>query len=380
MGARPREQIWIENDRGRFDRFRRIEVNTDVFGEASAMVEIADDRAWRSLRPMLEPGSAYRIYCNGLIVFTGRVDAHELPVTTDDGIAIQITLRTQMADARVGSADPTVRVTNTSIREFIIGLYARHKFTADDFLFQIDADRDLITGKKAGRAPPVDLEPFKADAAKVQPTETTYDAAKRHLERHHLMHWDAATGRICVGLPSDTQPPFYRFVQRRGVCNFRDARPVRDWSEIPSSIAVYGGGVGKDILRAPVKGEARDVDVSAIPDGGSVHFRRRVNLGIEGAKTLAFANAQARRELMARSRRKAAWEIAVDDWSFWDGQRATPYAIATTADIDIETHAGTVLNGIYLVTGCKKSLDVDSGARCSLSLLAKGLIDPLANT
>jgi HK97 family phage major capsid protein len=46
---RPPEDIWIECERGRFDRFRSIEVTTDIFGEAQAVFEVGDDRAWRTL-------------------------------------------------------------------------------------------------------------------------------------------------------------------------------------------------------------------------------------------------------------------------------------------------------------------------------------------
>lgn len=376
MAARPRDRIWIECERGRFDKFRRLELSTDVFGDAQCWFEVADDRAWRTLRPLLAPGREFRVYCNGLLQFTGRVECDELPTTCDDGTVIQVVMRTRLADARIGGADPSVRVANTSIKQFLLALYAPHGFTEADFLFTPETDRDLVTGKKKGAKDPVDLDELKADKAKVQPTETTFEAAKRHLERHHLMHWDCATGLIAVGLPSDTQPPMYRFEQRRGVCNFREARPVRDWGEVPGELWVYGGATSANVLRAPVKGVAVDYDL-AIEAANSGNFNRRVILGVEGAKDLARANAQARRELAARSRRKAAWEIVADDWTFWDGSRATPYAINTTADIDVAVHEGSELRGVFLVTGVKKRLDEKDGAQSTLTMLAKGLIDPV---
>ncbi len=351
-------------------------MSTDIFGEAMGSFEVADDRAWQSMRTLLLPSRELRIVCNGLPVLTGRVDCNELPVSVEDGTVIQVVVRTRLADTRIGSANPNVRVQNTSIRDFIVALYEPHGFTADDFLFSPDTDRDLATGKKVGRRDPVDLEPFVADKAKVLPTETTDAAAKRHLERHHQMLWDAATGLICVGLPDDRQTPFYRFEQRRGVCNFRSARPVNDLGEVPGELWVYGGGVGNDVLRAPVRGVAVDFDL-AISAASTGHFNRRVILGVQGAKDLARANAQARRELAARSRRKAAWEVVADDWTFWDGARATPYAIGTTAEMAVETHAGSALAGRFLVTGVRKSADPEQGVSTTLTLLAQGLIDPV---
>jgi len=350
-------------------------VSTDIFGEAMGSFEVADDRAWQSMRTLLLPSRELRIVCNGLPVLTGRVDCNELPVSVEDGTVIQVVVRTRLADTRIGSANPNVRVQNTSIRDFIVALYEPHGFTADDFLFSPDTDRDLATGKKVGRRDPVDLEPFVADKAKVLPTETTDAAAKRHLERHHLLLWDAATGLICVGMPDDRQPPFYRFEQRRGVCNFLAARPVRDWGEVPEELWVYGGGVGTDVARAPFRGVALDFDLVDAAQSNR-HFRRKVILNVQGVKDLARAQAQARRELAARSRRKAAWEVTTDGWTFWDGSRATPFAIATTAEMAVETHAGTALAGRFLVTGVKKTADPDNGLTATLTLLAQGLVDP----
>ncbi len=375
MAKRPVEDIWIECERGRFNKFRSIEVSTDVFGEALCTFEVADDRAWRTIRPMLAHGKNFRVYASGLLVFTGRVEDQELPTTVDEGTVIQIILRTRMADARMGSADASLALANTSIRTFIVKLFERHGFTESDFLFTPETDRDVVTGKKGSKAPPVDLEPLKADQAKVQPTESTYEAAKRQLDRHHLMIWESATGLICVGLPSDTQPPFYRFVQRDGVCNFRGARPVRDWAEVPSSLYISADGVGKDAVRTPATGFSRDADLAAVAAVSS-DFHRRVNMKNEGAKDAARATLLAKREMMARSKRKAAWTIEVDGWSQWDGARALPYAINTTADVDVETHEGTDLRGIFLVTGVRKSLSVDDGTRASLTMIAKGIINP----
>lgn len=376
---RRRDQIWIEGERGAFDRFSHLEVSTDLFGEAQCTMAVADDRAWRTLRELLNPGREYRVMCNGLVQFTGRVDCDELPTTCEDGTTIQVVMRTRLADTRVGTADTTVRTENTSIKKFILALYAQHGFVESDFLFNIDLDRDLVTGRKPGRAAPVDLEPLQADKAKVQPTETTEAAAKRHLERHHLMLWEGGSGLICVGIPNDQQPPFYRFEQRPGVCNFRDARPVRDWGDIPSSITIRGGGLGGSSARSSIQATATDFDLEQIAaDAG--HFRRPAVLQVQGVKDQARAAAQARRELAMRSRRKAAWEIRADDWTFWDGSRSTPFAIATTAEVDSEMHAGTDLNGIFLVTGVRKSYTLDEGAQASLTLLQQGLINPTGAT
>lgn len=372
---RPKEDVWIETDAGRFSAFSSIEVSSDIFGEAQAIFEVGDDRAWRTVHRLLYPSASASILVSGCPVFTGRIDCTELPETVESGTTIQVVMRTRMADARVAGADPSIVLANTSIRDFILRLFAGVGLTSADFLFTPETDRDLVTGRKGTKAPPIDLEPLKADQAKVLPTESIADCAKRHLERHHLMIWEAASGLICVGMPSDTQPPFYRFTRRDGVCNYHSVRPVRDWGETPSELWIYGGAIGKDVTRAPVKGVAVDYDL-AIAAASSGHFQRRVVLGVEGAKDQARADLQARRELAARSRRKAAWTVDVDDWSQWDGVRALPYAINATADFDVETHEGTDLNGIFLVTAVRKTYTPDDSTRASLTLLKQGLINP----
>lgn len=363
------EQIWIEGERGVFDRFSALEISTDIFGEASATVQVADDRAWASLKAVLYPGKPFTVRFNGLVQFTGRVEGTELPTTCEDGTTIQVTLRTRLADTRVGSADPKVTTSNASIRDFILRLYAQHGFTASDFLFTPDADRDLVTGRRPGRQPPVDLEPLTADKAKIQPWETTEAAAKRHLERHHLLLWEGGSGVICVGMPDDQQVPLYRHEQRRGYCTFLDARPVRDWSDAVTELHVYQGAGSK------IHGVARSRSVERVAAEAG-HFRRIVNLQNQGIKDAERARLQARRELAARSRRKAAWEIRTSDWGQPYGGVMTPYAIGTTCDVDVSMHDGTDLRGVFLVTGVRKSYTVDESTAATLTLLQQGLINP----
>ena len=60
-------------------------------------------------------------------------------------------------------------------------------------------------------------------------------------------------------------------------------------------------------------------------------------LPLEGLRTQARAEAQARRELAARSKMKDAWEHTVDEWTYWDGGRAIPWTFNATVDVDVDT-------------------------------------------
>ena len=80
---RPKEEVWIETDAGRFSAFSSIEVSLDIFGEAQAIFEVGDDRAWRTVHRLLYPSAGASILVNGCPVFTGRIDWVQLSIGQD---------------------------------------------------------------------------------------------------------------------------------------------------------------------------------------------------------------------------------------------------------------------------------------------------------
>lgn len=376
MAARPRDVIRIETEKGAFDAFNSIQLVQDLFDSSTAAVEIGDDGTWKEIEQIVAPGKPFKVFCNGLLQMTGRCEVNEVPVEASSGTVVSLTCRTKMADARYASADPKTSFKDVSVKKFVLSLYAQLGYTEADFQFAPAADVDLITGKKRGHPDPIDLEPLKAEQAKVSPPETIVEAASKHLARHHLIHWDAADGRICVGRPDDTQAPFYRFLCKRGTQaagnNVIGARRIKDWSEVPSELWVYGGTVGKDITKSAFRGLAVDLDLLAVAaDAG--HFHRAVIIPAEGAKSLAQATARAQRELAARSRRKDAWEFEIDGWAYWNGSELINYAINTTCDVDVET-VGGVSNGRYLLSRIARSLDPKKGATTAVQVVAPGIL------
>jgi prophage tail gpP-like protein len=376
MPQRPRDSIRIETGKGSFDAFNNISLVQDLFDSSTATVEIGDDGSWREIEKIIEPGQPFRIYCNELLQMTGRCEALDVPVEARSGTVVQLTCRTKMADARYASADPKISFSNVSVKQFILALYAPLGYTAADFQFAPAADVNLMTGKAKGSPDPTDLEALKVDQAKVTPPETIFEAASKHLARHHLIHWDAADGRICVGRPDDTQDPRYRFLCKRGVQaagnNIIGARRIADWSEVPGEVWVYGGSAGKDVTKSAIRGVAVDLDLARVA-GDTGHFKRIVIIPAEGAKTSAQASARAQRELAARSRRKDAWEFEVDGWSFWDGSALINYANNTTCDVDVETvYAGA--NGRYILSRIARTLDPGKGASTAVQVVAPGIL------
>ena len=377
MARRPDDAVVVETPSGAFDRFQSLELTTDLLDAAVLSFEVGDDDSAELLERMLAPGREVRVYVNGLLQFTGRAEVNEAPTTADGGATVQVVCRTKMADARYASADPRLSLSGVSIRDFILRLYEPLGYGPGDFVFAPAADRDLVTGKRGGAEDPVDLEPLKAEQAKVNPPETIFAAAERHLKRHHLMHWDAADGRILVGRPDDGQQPTYRFLCRRGAGsagnNVLGARRVVDWSEVPSEVWVFGGTGGKDVTRASLRGVSADLDLLAAA-ASTGHFARPVLIPAEGAKTQAQVDAQAIRERAARSRRKDAWETDHDAWTWWPGSGATvPLAINTTADVDVDTATGSA-RGRYLLARVSRALSAEGAAAARVSLLAPGVL------
>lgn len=371
---RPRDIIEIETDQGIFDRFESLEVVNDLNGAAEATFTIGDDGCWQELDRIVAPGQPFIVRVNKRLRMTGRAEVNEVPAAPGSGVKIQLVIRTKMADARYRSADPNVKIEKASIKDFLLALYAPLGYTEADFQFSEAAARDLMTGKSSNGKPPVDLEPIKLEQAKVNPPETIFQCAERHLKRHHMMHWDAGDGRIVVGAPDDEQLPLTRLQCRRGAAsvanNVLSFKRTRDWSELPSEVWVYGGTPGKTLAKSAFREVAVDLDVAAVA-ASTGHFNRMVLIPAEQAKTRAHAVAQAQRELSSRSRRKDAWEITTDGWSYWNGHESITWAINTTTDVHIDAVGGPT--GRYLIHRVSCKLGVHEAPTTTLHLVGPGI-------
>jgi hypothetical protein len=111
---------------------------------------IGDDRAWKNIEKDILPGAEYAVVVNKTLLFKGRVEANEVPGDAS-GVKIEIVLRTKLADARYASADPSIKVSHTTIKDFILALFAQHGYAEGDFYFSSSAGTDLLTGAPQGR-------------------------------------------------------------------------------------------------------------------------------------------------------------------------------------------------------------------------------------
>jgi len=377
VSTRARDQVRVITDEGEFTAFKSIELAHDFAEVASCTFAFGDDGSWRTVARIVQPGRAVRVSLNGYRIFTGRFEAHSEPTSSAQGMQIHVTARTKLSDARVGSADPGLTFKNTTLKAFLLKLFAPLGYGPNDFQFAAAADRNLQTGKRPGYAKPVDLEPIKFDQLKVNPPETIWECGSRVLKWHHLMMWDGADGRIIVGRPDDTQSPLYEFRCYRGAGsegnNILSIRPSVDWSEQPGEIWVYGHTPGSDVRKSRNRGVAVDLDVAA-EFARSGNFNRRVIIPSDGAKSSGYAQAQARREMAARSKAKLAWEVEADGWSQWQGTRGSiTFAINTVANVDSNVHPG--LGGPFMIHNVQRSLSAEDGPKTKLQLVARGVYD-----
>lgn len=370
MPTRKPDVVTIHGEHGVMDRFDEVSFSASLSGPVQAKLVTGDTEAWTDVQDFVRPGYEYQVKLNGTPVLKGKVEAYEVPADSG-GVRYELTVRTRMSDARYASADPEVKVSDTSIKDFMLAIFKQHGFTESDFVLEPYTATDLITGKQKGTGKKSAIADITVQDAKVQPPETVFEAAARHLERHGEMMWDSPDGRIIVGAPDDEQTPTYRFLAKRGAesvqNNVISTRRVANWAELASGVSIVGQSSGKENSKQPVRASAFDQDVQAVVEDRGYYFRP-VFLPAERIKAGPEAERKAARELSARRRLKDAWEIVIDGWTYWDGGRAIPIAINTTADIDIDAPA---IKGRYLLWRFESKITKD-GPTTSIGMVGPG--------
>ncbi len=351
------------------DNFTSFVLINDITQPSEASFELGNDGTWDSIAGLIAIGTEYRVALNDQPRLTGRVEMSDIPVDAG-GSVVRFTVRTKLADARYSSADPSTGVKKTSVKDFLLALYAPLGYSEADFEFKANVARDLLTGRStAGRGKPrkVDLEPMKTEEARVQATETIYDAADRHLRRHGLMHWDSPDGKIVISAPNDTQKPQYFLRMLRGERgrenNILGATRTMDYSEIPSKVTVHGRSSGPP--RKKLKSVVEDSDVVG------AGFYRPVVIPASGLKIQSLVDHAANREMSSRSKRKDCWDIENDGLSWWDGYQNIPWAVDAVSEIDSDVAGGPL--GSYYVHRVMHRRDATQGDVTNISVLKSGV-------
>lgn len=373
--GRPLDKLRVEaTGFGSFDRFTTFDITLDLTSPSEANFEVGDDGSWNELQDFLAMGTEYKVFLNSRTLMTGRVEMLDPETDASCGLTIRFTVRTKLTDALFASADAAIRIQNFTLKDWVLAVYAGLGYTADDFEFRANVARDLITGRptNSSREPLVDPEEIKQDQAKVQPPESIFAAADRHLRRFGLMHWDSPDGKIIVAAPDDSQDPLYHFRNFRGpssrINNVLSIGNPRDVSDLPSSIVVSGTSyqnVDDQYVAKKVSGYVLDPDMIA------AGFHRPVAIIQEEIRSQSLANSAARRELSARSQRKDVIEILTDGLSHWDGDSLINFAPDTVADVVSDVIGGPL--GPYYLHRINLTQNPNDGDKAKLSLLKQGI-------
>ncbi len=98
---------------GAFERFTSFALAFDLTQPSEANFELGDDGSWDDLERFIAHGVKYRIYINGALNLTGRVEVQDVP-TDLEGSVVRFSVRTKLADAVFASADPKTRTTGVT--------------------------------------------------------------------------------------------------------------------------------------------------------------------------------------------------------------------------------------------------------------------------
>ena len=366
------ELIGDDDISGSLDNFTSFMITNDVTSPSEGAFETGNDGSWDEIIDYIKHGTQYRVFLNDRTRLTGRIELNDIPVDTSGSSVVRFTIRTKLADAAFAGVEPGIRVKDTSIKDFLLALYAPLGYTESDFNFDPYTARDLISGyDTSGQGDPIkiDLDPIKIDQARVNPPETIFAAADRHLRRHGLMHWDSADGRILVSAPNDSQEPFYSIrCNRNGntqLNNVEGMTRAQDFSGIPSLVAVFGtsGKAGK--TRSRIGSFAIDFDVQ------NAGFYRPITIQSDGIRTQARADRASARELSSRSKRKDCFDVQSDGLSHWDGESLYPWAVDMCADITSDVQGGKL--GSYYIHRVVLNRNASAGDVTNLSVLRSGI-------
>lgn len=367
----------IEEIVGVLDNFTSFVITNDITLPSEAAFELGDNSTWETISRSVSPGTDYKVFINDNLRLTGKVEMADVPIDASAGGVVRFTVRTKLSDAQYASANPSIKVKGVSLKDFILGIYEPLGYIESDFI-GLDATtnpataRDLITGidtTNKGSPKKTELEPIKVDQARVNPPETIFMAADRHLRRHGLMHWDSPDGKIVISSPNDTQDPIYFLRANRGEegreNNILRATRVMDYSGIPSQVAVFGsqGKVGN--VRTRVAGFDNDFDVQA------AGFYRPVLIIAQGVRSLDLVDRAAKREMSARRKNKDAWEIEIDGLSWWNGQVSIPFGVDTVAELTSNVAGGAT--GAYYIHRVVSRRDAMSGDITNISATKRGI-------
>jgi prophage tail gpP-like protein len=354
---------------GTLETFTSFALINDLLAPSEASFEIGDDGTWAALEKFIATGTKYRVFLNGALRLTGRVELRDVPIDLQ-GSVVRFTVRTKLADAMYASADPRTKITGVSVARFLLDLFEPLGYTDSDFIFDTDLSRNLMTGvsRYTGKAP-ANFEKLREDQARVNPPETIFQAAARHLMRFGLMIWDSPDGKLVVGAPNDAQAPLYYFRMLHGKMgrenNLLSANRINDMTESATLLGVFGVGAASGFAKARIKSVREDAELV------NAGFYRPVIIIQNNIQNQALADRQVLREMTNRNKKREVFDLRTDGLSWWNGNQSIPFGIDTVCDITTTAAGGPAGAHLIIRTECTRT--ANEGDQTRLLALKKGL-------
>jgi hypothetical protein len=354
------------------DRATSYSITTDITTPCETLIELGDNGTWSALKEAISIGRRFKIGLNGSPLMTGRLLTRAMPLNAQAGATVQIVVRTNLADAAYSSCGP-VNIQGATLKDIVLQAYKTIGLVESDFEFDADVARDLITGRGKNTNALVDLSAITEQNARVQPPETVYAFADRHLRRFGLMHWDSPNGKVAVGKPNDKQQPIYWLQSSRQNPrgnNILDCRRSEDYESVPTSLAVYGQGGGRDYARSTISHTLSN----SVLTGVSPPILRPTMVIDESVGSLALAEYRAKRELAQRSLNMDSWDVTVRNWTYSDqNQQLVPWTINTVCGLVVDV--ASPVQAPFFIWRVARTGNASEGHSTRLTLAAQGVWD-----
>lgn len=345
-------------------------ISSGIATPAEASFELGDEGGWDRIKKYCDLGAEFIVMVDDRPRFVGRVEALSATSDAKQSATQSFVVRTKLSDAAYASAPQGLQLKGASIKQFVLACYQPLGLTAASFDFRGDVSRDLMTGKstKGGKAPK-NLEPLKAETAKVNPPETIFAAVDRHLRRHGFLHWDGPDGRVVVAAPDDQQEPAFALCSYRPpygqMNNIKSIERVHDVSQSPTVLGIFGVGGSVSFAKTKISQVLFNQDLI---DRG---FRRNVVIVDEALRTPAIAASRANREFSTRNRALDRLTVTVDGLSYPEGGVLLPWAHDTVIDITAAQMGGAI--GSYYVEEVEMTRNPGDGDNTKITLVKQGV-------
>lgn len=234
-------------------------------------------------------------------------------------------------------------------------------------------DRSLAARASAARAASrsvsasgqsaVGIRALSVREARPQPGETRWAFILRHAIRFGLLPWMSPDGALIIAAPSYGSRPTHRLV-RRIVNDPNDPNTIIEGGEDFnvgarfSEVVVYGRGLGRDAMRAPIVGRATDV---------SMPYEQPLVIHDASVRTAEEAERRAVREMMRARHERRVCEYVVSG----HGSGGVLYAVDTIVEVYDEV---AQVSGQWYVTARTFVCDRANGTATTLRLVQKGSI------